>query len=304
MKTKISNKNEKISGLLAGSLMFVIFILLRISGNQKKEISFVPQEISNKSYVSSSIGTAAVLHTKRENHIFIFDGYGAAKTEEDNKSKEVKWIMKGEDVCYEVVCKLYDIQNDLQITGIKESKKGFYCEIDLTTIKDGEYESFLWIVENEKDYALVDLDFDFYKNGSETGMLTPSLSNNILDSREGELIFSLGESLDFSFIEDYYLVRGCAYIPEKDSQFTKIYLDITDAEGNHITYPFKIRYSAWAEENLGQQYAWFDISIILSEDQIPKTDITLKVIAENNGVYTAYQKMVYLYQEGIYTKES
>ncbi len=296
---KISKSLRKYS--VAAVLFAILIVLLWIIKNDKGKSGFQVNEVEyGKEYIVTAEGTASFLDIAVENQVAFFSGFAVAKSMENGEKRRITWVLKSSFATYEIPCEVTGVDYALAISSVSNERNGFRCEIDFSQIRDGEYESFIWIEESEQESAWIDMDIRFSKNSDKIEIITAEKADNVAKSAEYGLQFSLGVGLDIKIADSYFLVRGCAYIPEKESSLTKYFLEITDASGKQETYQMNVRKSLWAKETLGSQYEYFDISAFLKKDEMPQTDVIIRIYAENQGDYFTCSEIRYLYHGGAY----
>jgi len=219
-----------------------------------------------------------------------FVGWAYCETTMDNSNKKVYLVFKGDGIDYIsdyslAINRRPDVQLAFPDKKVFNARNHFTGEFSTIIMKNGSYDLYLYVEENEFNYGLVNTGKKFVKDYRGFRKYEPQIIENKPDI---QICDSMKYSIDSNKSEGEFLaISGWAFIEGKESKNQYIYLEIKDVDGNKFTM----------ETN---QYQRLDVGTYFADDRyntsgfstnIPlnliSSDYTIRVIVENDGVFAS-----------------
>lgn len=166
-------KKEKTWKKIYMLTLFVLSLLLFNLNNITTLFYPYPVKKIDFNSLQSNSPVHATIHLTYGNdfhHTFVNSGwdYAFCETEHDNSERRVEVIFKSEDAAYAYPCDLTVIDEEkaetLEYSGSPSSSAiGFFVEMSTIHMKNGIYEVYIYVYENEFNYGLVFTDLKYKK---------------------------------------------------------------------------------------------------------------------------------------------
>lgn len=167
-------------------------------------------------------------------------GWAFVETEEENQDKKVKLIFSSEKQSYEVETELRerkDIASVLINQNVPKQKVGIIAYFSPLNLKNGIYELYISVYENEKAYGIVDTNRTFIKNYRVFREIIAGEEQPIKDFIKAKPTKELKYYFDKIELEqDDYLINGWAFIENQNTVNNKIFLEIYPLNGTPKIY--------------------------------------------------------------------
>ena len=238
----------------------------------------------------------------------VITGVGGCETEFNNDNKKVKILLHSEDITYELDTHLLyssDVNGQFSSHNIKGVNNGFSTEFSTLTMKNGQYKIYFYFWENEHNYGLTETDVVIEKTnkGIKQTYATPvesDIKDKILDNEiqvDDRVKVVLWNGLSVNQHNLNYTISGLAYIEGKDTKNQKVFVEFTDSQGNKYIYSTILKDNNWVKENIGEKYIYSNFIIRIAKEDINLEDTTMRILIENEGIYTSKDVFKYIVNE-------
>lgn len=115
----------------------------------------------------------------------LLDGWAFVETVDNNDNREIKVIIENEKHSYEITMKdVYTYErNDVETAYVNKKignnkRVGFHYEFSTLQIKNGVYNIYIYVWENEENYGIADTGIQVKKDGASFKIYTPEENSN------------------------------------------------------------------------------------------------------------------------------
>ncbi len=244
------------------------------------------------------------------NDNFQIVGWAFVETTEDNTNKEISVVLHNNNNSYRTKCSLFpkaDLKNSFPNTKIQSNMNAFSAIVNTAQMKDGIYDLYIYCRENETNYGISNVDYGASSVGIQIektkGKLfsyqwKPEIQDPpLVVSQEGDLV----EAVDSMKIEgDRLNIWGWAFVPERDCQSQKVYLELTDEQGNikQFTTQSAMR-DGVVQEYGNDKYKNSGYRTSIPIDSILEEKYQIRVILENEGQVWSSKEYLFDKTEGL-----
>lgn len=219
-------------------------------------------------------------------------GWAFCETEEDNANRKVSLLLKSTDKCYELIPYI-TIRNDVPINVPVDlnrpdmkisSNTGYTGQFSLVDVKNGTYDIYLCCWENSTNHGIADLLYQLNKQEENVDI-------HIWHAKAIDVLLGVTQDkqtigyLDkISAKNDYFVVYGWEYIPDKNCNSQKVYVEITDVDGASKQYEAKMLTRADVAKAYNNPYygqSGYQSNIPLSDFTDGKYSV--RILVENEG---------------------
>ncbi len=208
-----------------------------------------------------------------------FSGWAYCKTEEENQDRKVSFLLRSDDVCYELMQSIIS-RTDVSI----DVPTGYTGQFSLLDVKSGIYDIYLCCWENETNHGLADILYQLVRDGNHAEVI-PWSTSPLEKAKAATLTTQSHGYLDSVRLQDGMItIRGWEFVKDQDSADQSVYVEITDAKGNSAQYPTKSLTRTDVSNGYNdQRYAQSGYVTIFPEDELKDDFYLVRVFVENGG---------------------
>lgn len=219
-------------------------------------------------------------------------GWAFCETEGDTSNRHVALVFNNENLTYELtpyVIYRWDVPNAVRLQLNRPDMKftdntGYSRRFSLLDIRDGIYDIYLCCWENETNHGMADLYRQLIKDGSNVQVvdwIAIPLDNPISATQNTQ---SLGY-LDRVTVEGNEIkLSGWEFALNQDAISQRVYVEITDPNGNVAQYPAKMRTRTDVSTAYNNPlYAQSGYMTIFQGENFLDGTYTIRVFVENGG---------------------
>lgn len=314
------------------SIIFIIIYLIGMSAivgwiclsnkivakiNNKEAVREVDFETERDFYLQDHIYYVAVSNVdyiRYDGGMFdklTVNGWAFCETEEDNTNRKVSFLLKSMDKCYELIPYItiradvpMNVPVDLNRPDMKiNSNVGYARQFSLLDVKNGTYDLYLCCWENDTNHGIADLLYQLNKQEENVDIYIwrAKALDALLEVTQD--IQTIGYLDKISTLDDYFVVYGWEYIPDKNCSSQEVYVEITDIDGTAKQYAAKMLTRADVARLYNNPY----YAQSGYQSNIPLSDFTdgkyiVRILVENEGEIWQSKEYKMQIKEGVASK--
>lgn len=281
-------------------LLYLIFannLIAKISNGPYQIKSVNPEVIEMHDLVYYGLNQVYIQNDFTER--VYFDGWAFCETINNNRDKYVSVILKSDKETLEIQglktvnSNIYDYykNNSVKINGVMH---GFNILFSTVGIKNGIYDLYIYVKENDINYGAISTGIKFIKDRNGFRELKNEPIQNFPEAKTTDNMRFEFDSVTIKEREMKF--KGWGVLFDADTRKSKVYLEVCDNKEN--VYIYKIAQSVRkdiAEAYNTDKYILSGIQGTLDLGQIPDGPIELRFIVENDDFYRSSQVKKYEY---------
>lgn len=290
---------------LVMSNYLVIGLASRISG-----ISTVKRVSAD--YESNTPGYAEVLSVTQKSGILRsceIESYVAMPGESSLEEKSVRLVLMGVDdnVCYEINTEFSwsnQISERFNQPGLTDNNRRVFAEFSTISIQDGIYRVYYFNNEGNGAHGLIDAYAVVEKKGDSLLLHTFSTEelepiDAVPDSGIKVNIWSSNNAVK----NGYYALYGLALKTGCDSWDSKIYLELTLADGSVHTFSAISSPDSWYNNYYDSDlYTMCKFTVMIPTDLLEGKVASIRALVENDGIYSSPASLNFKFTETGYRR--
>lgn len=238
-------------------------------------------------------------------------GWAFCETEEDNSNRKVSFLLKSTDKCYEIIPYIairtdvpINVPVDLNRPDMKiSSNTGYVRQFSLVDVMNGTYDLYLCCWENDTNHGMADLLYQLEKKEEDVSIF-------IWHARELDTLLGITQAeqtigyLDkVAILDDYIVVYGWEYVPNKNCDTQKVFVELTDINGISKQYEARMLTRADVAKVYNNPYyaqSGYQSNIPLSDFSDGK--YIVRILVENEGEVCQSKEYKMQIKEGVASK--